>query len=348
MLGRFSAVVVALSSAVVALRASRTRIYAQLLRTARSFAGLKRAIERGWLWMHERGTYVKLTMPARSCSQKSAKVCKKASLTANHRSRHGSDRSRALPLQGTVDDALPYYSAARLLCWGAFSGVIMEGFAKVVTAFAYLLWPLLGFYFIYSFGQRIIDFLSRLSEGSVKAFGIEAKVIATSAIVQADRNAEKSSTAPAQIGLAASSPAQLAEIRRIAIVVNDSASDELQGKGILWVDDKPENNYLEMQALSALGLRIRTATTTEVAIADIRTTDFDVVISDMKRGDNEEAGYDLLGLILTLPRVPPLIFYTRSKLDFQVATTRGAFGIATKASDLVLLVRTAVAVTRRS
>jgi hypothetical protein len=31
-------------------------------------AGLDLAIERGWLWLHESGTYVKFTQAARSCS----------------------------------------------------------------------------------------------------------------------------------------------------------------------------------------------------------------------------------------------------------------------------------------
>jgi hypothetical protein len=31
-------------------------------------AGLKLAIDRGWLWKHESGTYVKLTQAARICS----------------------------------------------------------------------------------------------------------------------------------------------------------------------------------------------------------------------------------------------------------------------------------------
>jgi CheY-like chemotaxis protein len=108
------------------------------------------------------------------------------------------------------------------------------------------------------------------------------------------------------------------------------------------VDDKPLNNSLEMQALNAMGFNIRTVTTTDNAIADLRSSHFDIVISDMKRGDIEDAGYDLLGLTLALPIIPPLIFYTRSKLDLDVAITRGAFGVATKASDLVLLVKSAV------
>ncbi|MBV9985458.1 response regulator [Bradyrhizobium sp.] len=214
----------------------------------------------------------------------------------------------------------------------------MDGLAKVLTSVAYLLWPLLGFYFIYTFGQKIIDFLSRLSEGSVKAFGIEAKVIAANAIVQADL---KSETAGASEG-GPSSSSQVAEIRRIASVVTNTFPEEFQGRSILWVDDKPENNSLEIEALTALGLSIRTVTDTETAISDLKTSHFDVVISDMKRGSNYEAGYELLKLTLDLPIVPPLIFYTRSKLDMDVAMRCGAFALATKASDLMISVRAAI------
>jgi CheY-like chemotaxis protein len=218
----------------------------------------------------------------------------------------------------------------------------MDGLAKFVTAIAYLLWPLLGFYFIHKFGGKIIEFLSRLSEGSVKAFGIEAKVIATNAIVQADLNAEKSETDRSQTELLADTTNQAAEIRRVTSVVTDAASGEFEGKSVLWVDDRPQNNYLEIQALSALGLSIRTVTTTEVAIADLRTTHFDVVISDMKRGEKADAGIELLELMLRLPKMPPVIFYSRTQLDHRLVISQGAFGIATKASDLVILVKAAI------
>jgi hypothetical protein len=62
----------------------------------------------------------------------------------------------------------------------------------------------------------------------------------------------------------------------------------------------------------------------------------------MKRGTNDEAGFDLLGLMLKLPYIPLMIFYSRSRIDEDTARQRGAFGIATKASDLVLLVKDAL------
>ena len=222
----------------------------------------------------------------------------------------------------------------------------MEGLSKVISAVAQLLWPLLGFYFLYKFGPKTFSFISRLSEGSVKAFGVEAsaKLAATDAIVQADLKTEAMASNTVAGTSLAPPQGTVAQLRRIASLVTDAVSEEVAGKRVLWVDDRPEGNELEVIALTALKLDVKQVTTTEQAISDLRERRFDVVISDMKRGENEEAGYDLLGLMLALPHIPPLIFYTRSVVDQDTARSRGAFGTATKASDLVLLVKDALQV----
>jgi CheY-like chemotaxis protein len=225
----------------------------------------------------------------------------------------------------------------------------MDGLSKVISSIAQLLWPVLGFYFLVRFGPKIFSFVSRLSEGSVKAFGVEAsaKLTATDAIVRADLKSE-AVAGDAISGTSFAPPrGTIAHLRRIASLITDAVSEEVAGKRVLWVDDRPEGNELEMIALTALRLEVKQVTTTEQAISDLRTRHFDVVISDMKRGDDEEAGYDLLGLMLALPHIPPLIFYSRSVIDQDIARRRGAFGTATKASDLVLLVKDALQVGKR-
>jgi hypothetical protein len=50
-------------------------------------AGLKLTIERGWLWMHESGTYVKFTGPAPSRSLNVVRRTPERSLTDRTRAR---------------------------------------------------------------------------------------------------------------------------------------------------------------------------------------------------------------------------------------------------------------------
>lgn len=77
-----------------------------------------------------------------------------------------------------------------------------------------------------------------------------------------------------------------------------SAANRLAGKTILWVDDHPGNNRLAIKALSRLRLHIESALSTEDALAHLeRYPDVDLIISDMGRGENLTAGYELLGQV---------------------------------------------------
>jgi CheY-like chemotaxis protein len=62
----------------------------------------------------------------------------------------------------------------------------------------------------------------------------------------------------------------------------------------LWVDDFPNNNIYERQALEALGVNFVLATSTEEALKKISRQRFDAIISDMGRPPDSRAGYTLL------------------------------------------------------
>lgn len=55
---------------------------------------------------------------------------------------------------------------------------------------------------------------------------------------------------------------------------------------ILWIDDTPSNNVLEMRAITSLGIPIQSAETKASAIAHLEKGQFDAIISDMS-GWNE-------------------------------------------------------------
>jgi DNA-binding NtrC family response regulator len=119
----------------------------------------------------------------------------------------------------------------------------------------------------------------------------------------------------------------------------------LLGRSALWVDDKPDNNRNERQALTALGMGVTVCTSSDAALGLLKTRTFDVVISDMKRPEGTHAGLDLLTAIRATGNQVPYVIYagTPSASDVADATSRGAFGYTADPSTLLRLVTAAVA-----
>ena len=65
-------------------------------------------------------------------------------------------------------------------------------------------------------------------------------------------------------------------------------------KSVLWVDDRPDNNILERRAMAAYNIDFVLALSTGEALAELRKRQFDAIISDMGRGSDPQAGYNLL------------------------------------------------------
>lgn len=102
--------------------------------------------------------------------------------------------------------------------------------------------------------------------------------------------------------------------------------DNLIGRSILWVDDRPANNALAVRALRKFKLDVVERTSTDQAMAALAERRFDLVISDMGRGADMRAGYDLLARIReTDDAIPFLIFSSSDKAQHrQEALDRGA------------------------
>ena len=102
--------------------------------------------------------------------------------------------------------------------------------------------------------------------------------------------------------------------------------ERMVGKSVLWVDDNPDNNKLAMRALSKLRLDIVQAASTETGLEAMERRHFDLVISDMGRGANMQAGYELLEAIRAKGNpVPFFIFAGSDTPEFRKeALGRGA------------------------
>jgi CheY-like chemotaxis protein len=102
--------------------------------------------------------------------------------------------------------------------------------------------------------------------------------------------------------------------------------NNLTGKSVLWADDNPANNELAVRAIRKFGLDIEQATSTEAAMAAFQRRRFDLVISDMARGDDMRAGYNLLKLLRESgSKVPYFIFAGSDTPEYRrAAAERGA------------------------
>lgn len=82
---------------------------------------------------------------------------------------------------------------------------------------------------------------------------------------------------------------------------------------VLWVDDTPENNLREIDALELIGVKVDTVRSNAEAESAVRRKDYSLIISDIGRRRPEP---DNAGLLLPhrladiLPEVPPIVYYT--------------------------------------
>lgn len=127
--------------------------------------------------------------------------------------------------------------------------------------------------------------------------------------------------------------------------------DLLAGRRILWVDDVPANNRNERRMFRGLGVTSEAVVSTEHAIArlELDESQFDVVLSDMLRDGDPEAGLQLIDRYDTMAsgtanRLPVILYIW--DYNPKLGTPAGAFGITNRPDTLVHLVIDALSRTR--
>ena len=117
---------------------------------------------------------------------------------------------------------------------------------------------------------------------------------------------------------------------------------------ILWVDDRPSNNAAQHEHLRTRGARLVPVESTLDALAALEAERIDIVVSDMARGDEAEAGLDLLARLRQRePQLPVIIFADRfARERSQVALDAGAFGCTNQPATLYRLVQEAAGTVR--
>ena len=217
---------------------------------------------------------------------------------------------------------------------------LMEAVASLVQALG---WPLLVLFLVLYFGAPLKKFLSDVGEFTFKAgaSGLEATAkrqqIEAAALLGA-ASASKTDDSSGQ------KPPDEDKAREIANVVSQAIKPKgirrLAEASVLWVDDNPSNNLYERKALEALGIRFTPSTSTNDALEKLRAYKYDVIISDMGRPPDKQAGYTLLAEKQKLGDTTPYIIYAGSNAPEHKAEARhkGAVGSTNDPQELFQLV----------
>lgn len=131
---------------------------------------------------------------------------------------------------------------------------------------------------------------------------------------------------------------------RINQLITSDTPRQLSKATVLWVDDRPTNNNYEQQALHAFGIRITNSLSTEDALKRLSQTKYDVIISDMGRPPDKQAGYTLLRKIKERQIDIPFIIYAGSRAPEHIAEAlgKGAVGTTNIPTELFEMVINAI------
>jgi hypothetical protein len=103
---------------------------------------------------------------------------------------------------------------------------------------------------------------------------------------------------------------------------------------LLWVDDAPEGNVLEIKALRRLCVAIDLAQSNEDARRALSSGIYDLVISDIERESEGSAGMAMVNEVQRAPFPPILIYYVGRERPLP----EGAFGLTTRPDELFHLI----------
>ena len=182
-----------------------------------------------------------------------------------------------------------------------------------------------------SVAQLTVEQLEKMIQGAVSLAAATAKDKAAPSNFDEVGSAVKGAASQVLAGFKASE------------VASRELSDHWQNK-LLWVDNQPERNVFERQALESMGLVFTLARSTDEARQILSTQRFAAIISDMGRAEGSQEGYVLLEAVRATDKKTPYFIYAGSSAPQhqREAALRGAQGSTNVASELVDMVTRAL------
>ena len=108
----------------------------------------------------------------------------------------------------------------------------------------------------------------------------------------------------------------------------------ISGARILWIDDCPKNNTIEIGLLRSFGAAVDLALSNKDASERLRSAVYDIVLSDMARDHDAEAGKRIMPDVKSAVLSPPLILYVGKVRSLP----EGAFGLTIRLDELLHLI----------
>jgi CheY-like chemotaxis protein len=181
--------------------------------------------------------------------------------------------------------------------------------SQVISAIAVLLWPLIVLAVVALFWRPLRQLLrtAERREVTVKWGGQEITLKQLTG-QQTEELADLRS--------------RLAELEdRVGPTVADDADvaedePEPRGAGVLWVDDNPANNAIEVERLRQADVSVRTVLSTDEAVRAHSHRRFALIVSDMARSEDghmvADAGVELVRQVRSGDADTPIVIYSAS------------------------------------
>lgn len=217
---------------------------------------------------------------------------------------------------------------------------IVKLFDAITKLLNVLIWPGIILFILIRFGRDLREFFSSLGELSLKGAGFEASLKRKQAEVAAALSAAAASKPDGDKTRESVAKEAMIAADVVAEVVTPRAVRRASRSTVLWVDDNPNNNSYERQALEALGVSFVLATSTDEALKKVSRQRFDVIISDMGRPPDSRAAHTLLDKLRSSEDQTPFIIYAGSRDPEHIVESRrhGAIGCTNNANELFEMV----------
>jgi CheY-like chemotaxis protein len=197
----------------------------------------------------------------------------------------------------------------------------MDAIAKLISALASLAWPIVLAVLLYKLYEPIRTLVesARGRKFTIKVGGNELTMEEVS---------------EQQRAIVSDLQTKIAEIEKrvhknlIPLQSPINAFFSSTNKHILWVDDHPKNNSFFVAAFEERGARVDIALSTDEAIAKIKKTPYDIVLSDMGRPEGDKAGIDLTRKLKELRISTPVYIYCGSWAAQHLRDEALAAGVA--------------------